>query len=512
MAGAANGSGRAVLRGANLTTGAMAISRRLPDPQPRLVPSGPADQDGEEASDVVYYHWSWDDEPGADNTGSAAGPAHNGSWPRGVGGSKVAGGIAGTKRDSIAGAVNDIEAANSALAVHFVWLLSILAVLLLLTVLGNALVCVVYRTRFRRNTTSCFVIFLSLLLLVFMIMGVPMEMSTLALPLLFRSAAACRVIRYVETAEILSLLLTLTAISVDRFCKLTRPSNFLTLAWVKCLCVVAVVLGLVLATPATIVFGTSAVTVSLAANMTGALCGVANDVHSQTVKLVYVMVLLVTYSFALITMAVLYILIYVRICRRKAASRGERVSPAWPIRHRFVAEDSTSSCGGGGEETRRFPTSSSNTSTSMMSTAACPPPRSGRTSPGVDPARVPLKASAKESARIGQGAGTVVDVQSTRMTWIFFLVSLFALILTAPFVVLRSLQVITNFMDTMEPIELAVVYEVAMRLYLLHPPIVPFLYLLCNHNFLREVKLFLLKVGRSCKRQPSSPPRTNNAG
>jgi hypothetical protein len=93
-----------------------------------------------------------------------------------------------------------------------------------------------------------------------------------------------------------------------------------------------------------------------------------------------------------------------------------------------------------GDDNRRTATSSSSTSTNLLGAVASTT-RSGRTSPGVDPARVPLKSGVKESARIGQGASNVVDVQSTQMTWIFFLVSLIAVIFLAPFVVLRSLQV-----------------------------------------------------------------------
>jgi hypothetical protein len=97
-----------------------------------------------------------------------------------------------------------------------------------------------------------------------------------------------------------------------------------------------------------------------------------------------------------------------------------------------------------GDDNRRMATSSSSTSTNLLGAAASTT-RSGRTSPGVDPARVLLKSGVKESARIGQGASNVVDVQSTQMTWIFFLVSLIAVIFLAPFVVLRSLQVSKSF-------------------------------------------------------------------
>lgn len=461
-------------------------------------PSDSPPEDGEE----VWIHWKddyWKDYH--DEATPRPDTAHNTTWP--------GGGTNGTREGLLR--------ANRDLAMHFVPILVVLAVLLLFTVLGNALVCLVYRTRFRRNTANLFVVFLAALEMVTMFLAVPMEMAVLALPLLFDSHVACKLVRYVETASVCVVLLTLTAIAADRYCKLTRPTNFLPLRWAKGLCIGAVLLGLCLAFPALILFGTKAVAPATglpAPGVTGVACGVDEDMRSGPVRILYIVLLLVVFVFAVMTMAVLYVLMFVRICRRKSAARGERVSPArreYPRKHRFVTEDSTSSCGA--EETRKFPTSSSGSGGSSglggAAGSSAAASRSGRTSPGVDPARVPLKSGVKESARIGQGASTTVDVQSTRMTWIFFIVSAVGVVSVVPFIALRTLQALTDLVESVQPLGLEILCQVCVRLYLLHPPTVPLIYLVCNHNFRREAKHLLQKVGRSCKKRPP-PPATRN--
>ncbi|KAK7104634.1 probable G-protein coupled receptor No18 [Littorina saxatilis] len=410
---------------------------------------------------------------------------------------------------SLAGGSNatgDLASANRDLAMHLVALLAILVVLLLLTILGNAMVCLVYRSRFRRTTANLCVVFLAALQIVTTCLGVPMEMAVLALPLMFYSQVACKMMRYVETVSVCVVLLTLTAIAADRYCKLTRPANFVPQRWAKGLCILAVLLALVLSVPAIVLFGSKSVPTSIV-NVTGVACGVADDVSSNLFRIIYIVPLLLTFVFSLATMAVLYILMFIRICQKKSATRGERVSPArreYPRKHRFVTEDSTSSCGG--EETRKFHTSASSSGPICTSSS-----RSGRTSPGMDPARVPLKSGVKESARIGQGASSMVDVQSTRMTFIFFIISVLCVVCVTPFILLRTLQALTDLVDTLQPLALRIVYEVCVRLYLLHPPLVPLIYLLCNHNFRREAKHLLQKVGLSCQR-PAPIVQSNTSG
>ena len=456
-------------------------------------PDSPTDDDYDLFYHYGHVYWNQHTEvpdPVPDDT-------HNTTWPGGGGN--------GTR--------DDLLMANRDLAMHFVPVLVVLAVVLLLTIIGNALVCLVYRTRFRRNTANLFVVFLAALEIVTMFLGVPMEMAVLALPLMFDSHVACKLVRYVETASVSVVLLALTAIAVDRDCKLTRrPTSVLSTRWAKGLCIGAVLLALCLALPALILFGAQAVPTGIK-GVTGVACGVDEDMKSNPVRIIYVVLLLVVFASAVLTMTVLYALVFVRICRRKSASRGERVSPArreYPRKHRFVTEDSTSCCGA--EETRKFPTSSSGCGGSGLGGAtatSASASRSGRSSPGFDPARVPLKSGVKESARIGQGASTTVDVQSTRMTWIFFIVSVVSVVSMVPFVVLRTLQAVTDLVDNVQPLGLEIFYQVCTRLYLLHAPIVPLIYLLCNPNFRREAKHLLQKVGRSCKKPP--PPSAGAA-
>ena len=469
--------------------------------------SSPSDlpKDKEEDEGDLWIHWEDDYWAGKDDDLQPVPDTahHNNSLP-GSGGVGV-GGNATTDNEALLEADRD-------LAISLLPVLVMLAVVLLLTILGNALVCLVYRTRFRRNTASLFVVFLAALETVIMCVGVPLETAVLALPLTFHSPTACKLARYVETSSICAVLLTLVAVAADRYCKLTRPTNFQMQKWAKGLCAAAVMLALCLGVPAFFVFGSRSVPTRLAGGVKGMTCGVDDAVSpSSPARIVYIVLLLATFFLAILTMTVLYVLMFVRICRRKSASRKEKVSPAkYPRKHRFVTEDSTSSCGGGGEETRRLPTSSSGSGSSGLGVSG-PAPRSGRTSPGVDPAKVPLKSGVKESARIGQGASTTVDVQSTRMTFIFFLVSLTAVLSIMVVLLVHSLYVLTPLLDDVQPVAVVVVLQVCVRLFLLHPPLVPIIYLLCNHNFRREAKHLLQKVGLSCKRQPSSPSSTSSS-
>ncbi|XP_076441972.1 uncharacterized protein LOC143280998 isoform X2 [Babylonia areolata] len=402
------------------------------------------------------------------------------------------------------GTEDDLFAANRKLTIHFVPFLVILAVVLFLTILGNGLVCFIYRTRFRHNTDNLFVVFLAAVGIVFTCLGIPTEIVVMALPLLFDYVVVCKIFRFVQTASVYVVLLTLTCIAVDRYWKLTHPTNFLSSVWAKRLCFGAVLLGLCLAIPSPFVFGSKSVPTDIV-NVSGVTCGVETSAGSSVAQIIYIVLLLLTFSCSLLVMFVLYGIMLVRMSRRKSAGRGERASPTrrrFPQTHRFgVSEDSSSSYGG--DDTRPLPSSSSGTS---FGTAATSTPKSGRMSPSLDPARVPLKCgvSGKESTRIGQRSEHAMDVQSTQMTRIFFRVTVWTVVALTPFVVFRTLQVLTDLLEDVQPRMATVMYQVGAHLYLLHPPVIPVIYLLCNHNFRREVRRFLQTLGITCKRQTHS--------
>ncbi|KAK7507037.1 hypothetical protein BaRGS_00001888 [Batillaria attramentaria] len=459
---------------------------------PQADPDMSADDD--QGDDIVYYHHSdeyWNDH----HEGGEGGPTTNATaiWTEGAGGN---------------GTQPDVWELNRQWAVRLLPLLIVLAVLLLLAIVGNSIVCFVYRTRFRRNTASLFVVFIAVVDLVSLMIGAPMEMSMLALPLVYDSAVACKVARFVETWSVCISLLALSAVAWDRHCKLFRPASFLTLKRAKWLCVVTLILALALASPALIVFGTRKVPTGVV-GVEGSTCGTDDAMLNSPVRVVYIVLLLLTFTFAFLTLTVLYTLMHVRIWRRRTAgARNERVSPArhsYPRKHRFVTEDSISSCGGL-DETRKFPTSSSSGGGSGGSVGVPTTPRQGRSSPGIDPARVPLKSGVKESARIGQGSSTTVDVQSTRMTWIFFIISIVCVVSVLPFLVIRTLRATTELLDVLQSPAAMALYQLAVRSYFLHAPLKPVVYLLCNHSFRRECRHMLLKLplGSACARGPAS--------
>ncbi|KAL8608686.1 hypothetical protein ACOMHN_002915 [Nucella lapillus] len=405
-----------------------------------------------------------------------------------------------------------LYSANRELTLRFVPFLVILALVLFLTILGNGLVCFIYRTRFRHNTDNFFVVFLAALEIVFVCLGVPTEIVVLALPLLFDFGAVCKVFRYVQTASVYVVLLTLACVALDRYWKLTHPTNYLSSVWARRLCAGAVLLGLVFAAPSPMVFGSKAVPTDVI-NVSGVTCGVESTDRSNPAHILYTTLLLLTFFTTFVVMAVLYVIMLVRISRRKSAARGERASPKrrrFPQTHRFgLSEDSTSSYGG--DDARpALPTSSSGTSFGTAAAAAPSTPKSGRMSPSFDPARIPLKkgVTGKESARIRQRSTLTMDVQSTQMTMIFFGVTLWTVVAITPFVVFRTLQVMTDTLEDVPPIIPQVMYQVGAHLYLLHPPVIPVIYLLRNHSFRREVRRLLRQtLGATCKKRRQSPAR-----
>ena len=431
---------------------------------------------------MVYVHWKdWEDvwADGKSELGSHTGPLseHNNTWRR-----------------SSNKTIHLIDA-NHIMTMYYFPVLVSLGVVLLFTILFNAAVCLIYCMRFKSKDASYLVVFLSATVLVMSSIVMPCQIAVLALPLIFYCKLACLIVNFLETSYVFMLMLLLSVIATDRYCRLTRPSNFLSLPWVKRLCILSVFISLILACPSFFVFSAQT-TPAKVASLTGSSCGFAERAGTSPASIIYLSFLLFTFWSTLSAITVLYSLMCVKICRRKSAARGDHVSSTrrdYPCKHRFVAEES--SCANYAQVSSVLSMSSSSIGTEHGSNFTR---SSGKTSPLHDPARVPLKGGTNESARIGCGTSIIVDVHSIHTTWTFFLLSVMTMILMTVFVVMRVLQLRFHFMEEANSVRLAILYQTIMHLYVLHAPFIPVLYFVCNPSFRRELKHVIFKMGNSC--------------
>ncbi|PVD26414.1 hypothetical protein C0Q70_14090 [Pomacea canaliculata] len=90
------------------------------------------------------------------------------------------------------------------------------------------------------------------------------------------------------------------------------------------------------------------------------------------------------------------------------------------------------------------------------------------------------------------------------MTTIFFVVSAICALCMLPFLLARLLRATTHVLDNLQAPAALVLYEVAVRSYLLHAPLKPLVYLLLNHSFRRECRHLVLKLWAFCAGNPTS--------
>ncbi|XP_013072193.2 alpha-2Da adrenergic receptor-like [Biomphalaria glabrata] len=384
---------------------------------------------------------------------------------------------------------------NNQKAMSFVPIYVIIGCIVVMGVLTNFLVCYIYRCRSRRATSNFFVIFFAIFDMFGCFIGIPLEVTVLALPYTYDVVAVCKIRGYIESLSVCSLSLTLICVAYDCYRKFCKPGDDFGVKKARICCIVSVLVAVVVSIPAAVVFGVQEVKTTYP-NIKGMTCSV-DQTQPQWLRIIYNVCVLGTFLVCLCAISALYCLIGVACClQRQAEERGEKPSPAkqkFPKKHRFVREDvSSSSVTNYSEEVSRLHSQGTLSHSHGSYT---------------DSTRVPLKHnssgivktnSLQASSAPPSLAIVPLHVKNTRQTYIFMVISIIFVVFMLPFIVVMVLCATTTVFNQFSSNATEIVFNMCVRSYLLNYIVKPVIYFIFNVNFRKEVKHLFIKIWALC--------------
>ncbi|CAI9716296.1 orexin receptor type 2-like isoform X2 [Octopus vulgaris] len=140
--------------------------------------------------------------------------------------------------------LNDLEAQKYLLVIIFV------ALLMLVGTPGNILVLYIYRGRFKRvSTSNYFIEALAIFDLIACMIGMPTEVYDLRYPYMFSSDIGCKILRFSGTFTVIGSSMILLEVAVDRYWKVCKPHDKMSVLSIKIMCGIAAIVGLLIAVP-----------------------------------------------------------------------------------------------------------------------------------------------------------------------------------------------------------------------------------------------------------------------
>ncbi|BFZ11742.1 hypothetical protein BsWGS_14781 [Bradybaena similaris] len=240
----------------------------------------------------------------------------------------------------------DIFELNKQKCLVFSPLFIIIGCIMVFAALCNITVCYVYRCRSRRTASNFFVILFAVYDLFGCLVGIPLDISPLTLPLMYNVVPLCKIMECVKSWLVCCQCLTLLCVAFDCYGKICHPEADFNVRKAKVCCFFAFVLSVFMSLPAMAVFSSKPVSTSHS-DVFGVNCSTHPSVV-QWLRIMYYVCILGTFLVSVCGMAVLYGLIYMTWYKqRQAEETGDKMSPEkreFPKKHRFVRQDTSTQC------------------------------------------------------------------------------------------------------------------------------------------------------------------------
>ncbi|KAL8578438.1 hypothetical protein ACOMHN_014937 [Nucella lapillus] len=207
--------------------------------------------------------------------------------------------------------------ANDEIARDLIPAMVYLAVLMLLGIVGNILVCFVFFFRLRMTTQDFLIIALAVFDLLSCFIAMPTEIVDMRYFLMFDNEFACRLLRFIIHYCAFASILTLVVIALDRYMKVCHPlQRQMSLKKVKVALLFVLLVALVFAAPATILYGVRTTDVD-GVSIPGHDCSTNDGMKGTVFPLVFNIVLFVAFFLILVMLSVIYIRIWREMKRHR---------------------------------------------------------------------------------------------------------------------------------------------------------------------------------------------------
>lgn len=372
-----------------------------------------------------------------------------------------------------------------------------LLLLMLLGVPGNFMVILIYFFKMARTASRTFIISLAVCDFINCAFGMPVELGLLANYYRFDIPLLCKVSRFSNFLMNNISSIVLLGIAVDRFRRVCRPLRpNMTVRHSVMICIVAVVISVIIAAPALLLYGTRTFHRPGPTNDTIIVlkaCYINDASWQTTYPIVYNLFLFISVIIIILALTVMYALVGRVVCRREKFSEETVVFRTSFHQNQDINDDVNRRNGRSLSMTVRLWRSISEHSPKLCR-------REGRSTPEhviktnnlpdiLEPNAIRARTVSESSVRRHGGK----RVRAGRTTMILFLVTLLYILTFVPYLTIVTMRYIKpNMVAHMTSVELSV-FNLMLRSYVTNSAFNPLIYCFLNREFRLKVKRFLLR-------------------
>lgn len=199
-----------------------------------------------------------------------------------------------------------------------------LVLLMLSGTVGNLLVLYVYSCRFKRSSSSYFIISLAIFDLLACTVSIPTEIYDIQNKYTFYHQSVCILLRYSGTFVQYASAYLLVGVAIDRYIKICYPLKMIPSLKIKWMCVVATIAGFLSSIPTIILFGIKKEKTNIA-SIFGSNCSIAEKFINSRLRRYYFLVVSILFVLCVLVMIILYVLIWCTVKRRRGSVIGDSV-------------------------------------------------------------------------------------------------------------------------------------------------------------------------------------------
>ncbi|XP_045181064.2 rhodopsin, GQ-coupled-like [Mercenaria mercenaria] len=206
-----------------------------------------------------------------------------------------------------------IEDLNDVLVQLHIPTIVFIAILMVVGVFGNMLVLYIYTTKYHPSTYRSFILWLGWIDLIACSVGMPLLIVSMLYPYMFPSEEACKTLRFLHVFFVVSSAFIVIAIAIERHRRICNPFSVeMTPNKIKLMCLVASILGCLVAIPAIFVYGDAVVDTGVH-NITGTECFIDPEFKNSNLPKGYFIFQLLLSVVSMVVMGIFYFRIGTRI-------------------------------------------------------------------------------------------------------------------------------------------------------------------------------------------------------
>lgn len=385
-----------------------------------------------------------------------------------------------------------IEELDRAERLKHIPLVVVLVIMMVVGILGNLLVLVIYKTKFKRSSARCYILSLALIDLCVCLVGIPYHVIDLTLILTYTNTNLCRTLSFLIGACTLGSVFILLVVGLDRFLKVCRPLKKQIIDFGdRKACLIAVMIAVVISIPNGIIYGHSTVVTGVQ-NLTGVECFIDDEYQASGLAVSYL-----GFNMLVFVLAVVYlIVIYGFICRKIYRHNNEiTLTKTKKICFCCSVEQQD---GDGGDDAEDVNTIKNGPDGKQLKKKA--------------PINKPERKAAKLTSTMIRHTkpGSKADEKNTRkITLMMMTITVVFIIAYLPFIIISIMDSMDDeFWKTLTDTE-SLLVDLLLRLYLINNVANPIIYSFWDNRFRREASLLLKNMLCCLKQQDRSTQLMN---